>query len=69
VIDEARHASAWGVTFSEPKIDIDKLRAFKQSVVDKLTGGVGRWQAAQGEVLQGRATLTGPTRWSWPVRR
>src|SRR6187399_1659560 len=42
VIDEARHASAWGVTFQEPKVDVDKLRAFKQSVVDKLTGGVGQ---------------------------
>src|SRR5262250_2210992 len=30
VIDEAHHASAWGVTFAEPKIDVDKLRAFKQ---------------------------------------
>src|ERR1700693_2043432 len=41
VIDEARHASAWGVSFGEPMLDLDKLRAFKQSVVDKLTGGVG----------------------------
>jgi dihydrolipoamide dehydrogenase len=24
VIDESRHASAWGVTFAEPKIDVDK---------------------------------------------
>src|SRR3954463_7164253 len=40
VIDEARHASAWGVSFTEPKIDVDKLRGFKQGVVDKLTGGV-----------------------------
>ena len=42
VIDEARHASAWGVTFSKPRIDLDALRAFKQGVVDKLTGGVGQ---------------------------
>ena len=27
--NEARHATAWGVTFGEPKIDLDKLRAFK----------------------------------------
>jgi dihydrolipoamide dehydrogenase len=61
VMDEARHASAWGVTFSEPKIDIEKLRAFKQSVVDKLTGGVGQVaKLRKVKYVQGRATLTGP---------
>ena len=42
VIDEARHADAWGVSFGEPKIDVDKLRAFKDGVVEKLTSGVGQ---------------------------
>ena len=61
VIDEARHASAWGVTFGEPTIDIDKLRSFKQGVVDKLTGGVGQVaKLRKVKFLQGRATLTGP---------
>jgi dihydrolipoamide dehydrogenase len=62
VIDEAKHASAQGVTFGEPKIDIDKLRAFKQGVVDKLTGGVGQVaKMRKVKFYQGRATLTGPT--------
>jgi dihydrolipoamide dehydrogenase len=61
VIDEARHASAWGVSFGEPKLDIDKLRSFKQSVVDKLTGGVGQVaKMRKVKFIQGRATLTGP---------
>jgi dihydrolipoamide dehydrogenase len=61
VIDEARHASAWGVTFGEPKVDIDKLRSFKQGVVDKLTGGVGQVaRLRKVKFHQGRATLTGP---------
>src|SRR6476619_6087613 len=61
VIDEARHASAWGVTFTEPKIDLDKLRAFKQAVVDKLTSGVGQvGRMRKVKYIQGRATLTGP---------
>jgi dihydrolipoamide dehydrogenase len=61
VIDEARHASGWGVTFGEPKIDIDKLRAFKQRVVDKLTSGVGQvGRMRKVKFIQGRATLTGP---------
>jgi dihydrolipoamide dehydrogenase len=62
VIDESRHASAWGVTFAEPKIDLDKLRAFKQAVVDKLTSGVGQvGRMRKVKFIQGRATLTGPT--------
>jgi dihydrolipoamide dehydrogenase len=61
VIDEARHAAAWGVTFAEPKVDVDKLRAFKQGVVDKLTSGVGQvGRLRKVKFLQGRATLTGP---------
>src|ERR671926_1772238 len=61
VIDESRHASAWGVTFDEPRIDVDKLRAFKQGVVDKLTGGVGQvGRMRKVKFIQGRATLTGP---------
>jgi dihydrolipoamide dehydrogenase len=61
VIDESRHAGAWGVTFAEPKIDVDKLRAFKQGVVDKLTSGVGQvGKMRKVKFIQGRATLTGP---------
>jgi dihydrolipoamide dehydrogenase len=42
VIDEAHHAEAWGVSFGAPKIDVDKVRAFKDKVVSQLTGGVGQ---------------------------
>jgi dihydrolipoamide dehydrogenase len=62
VIDEAKHAGNWGVSFTEPSIDVDKLRAYKQSVVDKLTAGVGSIaRLRKVKFLQGRATLTGPT--------
>ena len=62
VIDEARHANAWGVTFAEPAIDVDRLRAFKQGVVNKLTSGVGSVaRLRKVTFVQGRATLTGPT--------
>ena len=61
VIDEAKHAGNWGVTYSEPKVDIDKLRGFKQGVVDKLTAGVGSIaKMRKVTFVQGRATLTGP---------
>ena len=42
VLNEARHAEAWGVTFGAPKIDVDRLRAFKTKVVNQLTGGLGQ---------------------------
>ena len=67
VIEEARHASAWGVSFGEPTLDIDKLRSFKQNVVDKLTGGVGQVaRMRKVKFIQGRATLTGPTSMTRP---
>jgi len=40
VIDEAAHATDYGVTFGEPKLDLDKLRAYKDKVVKQLTGGL-----------------------------
>ena len=41
LITEAEEAKKWGVEFSKPKIDLDKLRAWKDGVVSKLTGGLG----------------------------
>src|ERR1044071_1627784 len=42
VINESREAAHWGVEFAAPKIDVDKLRQWKTSVVEKLTGGLGQ---------------------------
>ena len=40
IIDEAAHASSFGVSFGEPKTDIKKLRDWKNGVIRKLSGGV-----------------------------
>jgi dihydrolipoamide dehydrogenase len=40
VIDETAHMSDHGVTFAKPEIDIDKLRAYKDKVIKKMTGGL-----------------------------
>jgi len=40
VIDEAAHAADYGVSFGVAKIDLDKLRAYKDKVVKQLTGGL-----------------------------
>src|SRR3989344_5559163 len=41
VLTETKEAKSWGVEFSEPKIDINKMRSWKENVVSRLTGGVG----------------------------
>ena len=41
VMEEATHLSQAGISFGKPSIDLDALRAHKQKVVDKLTGGLG----------------------------
>ncbi len=42
VKEQAREAAEWGLTYGEPEIDLDKLRAFKDGVVSQLTGGIGQ---------------------------
>ncbi len=42
VLDESKHAVDWGIEFSAPKIDINKLRDYKNRVVEKLTSGTGQ---------------------------
>jgi dihydrolipoamide dehydrogenase len=41
VIDAARALGEHGISYGEPKVDLGKLRAFKDKVVGKLTGGLG----------------------------
>ncbi len=40
LITHAAEAETLGVSFGKPRIDVDKVRAWKQSVVDKLCGGI-----------------------------
>ncbi len=54
VMDETRHFADLGVTFAEPTIDLDKLRAHKDKVIGKLTGGLaGMAKARKVQVVQG----------------
>ena len=56
LIDESRHAKNWGVEYAEPKIDLPKLRGWKESVVKKLTGGLGQLAKQRSvQYVQGRA--------------
>ena len=40
VMDEVKTMAKHGITYGEPKIEIDQLRAYKDSVIAKLTGGL-----------------------------
>ncbi len=62
LINEAKHAANWGVEFAEPKIDVAKLRAFKESVVNKLTGGLGiMCKQRKVTYIQGEASFVNST--------
>jgi len=41
LIEESEQAKNWGIEFAAPKIDLSRLRSWKESVVKKLTGGLG----------------------------
>jgi dihydrolipoamide dehydrogenase len=61
VIAEAQDVAAHGVAFGDPEIDLDAVRAFKDDVVTKLTGGLdGLAKRRKVDVVRGEATFTGP---------
>src|SRR5256885_15779472 len=58
LIDESRQAKAWGVEFGEPRIDLAKLRDFKNRVVNRLTSGTGQLvKHRKVKYLQGLASV------------
>jgi dihydrolipoamide dehydrogenase len=58
VLTESREASHFGIQFQPPQIDINRLRAWKQEVVSKMTGGLGQLSRQRKvEYIQGRASL------------
>jgi dihydrolipoamide dehydrogenase len=62
LLDESKHAAAWGVEFAAPTINLDKLREFKDNVVKRLTSGTGQLvKHRKVRYIQGLAELLGPT--------
>ena len=58
LIDESRHAKNWGIEYADPKIDLARLRSWKEGVVKKLTGGLGILSKQRKvEYIQGRAAF------------
>src|SRR3989449_5145478 len=61
VMDAARDLAGHGVTFGQPKLDLAKLRAFKDKVVGKLTGGLASMaKMRKVTLLQGVGLFTDP---------
>jgi dihydrolipoamide dehydrogenase len=56
LIDSVRHGEAMGLSFGDPRIDLDRLRAYTARVVSGLSTGVAGLLRRRGvEVVRGRA--------------
>src|SRR5579864_8462057 len=62
LIEESHQAANWGIEFNAPKIDLARLRSFKEGVVKKLTGGLGVLSKQRKvHYIQGRAAFENST--------
>ena len=62
LIEESEQAKNWGIDFAAPKIDLARLRSWKEGVVKKLTGGLGILSKQRKvHYLQGRAGFENST--------
>jgi dihydrolipoamide dehydrogenase len=61
VIDETKGMAKHGVSFAAPQVDIDQLRAYKDKVITKMTGGLaGMAKARKVQTVQGVGQFVGP---------
>jgi len=62
LVEESHHAKDWGIEFAAPKIDLARLRSWKEGVVKKLTGGLGILSKQRKvKYVQGRAAFENST--------
>jgi dihydrolipoamide dehydrogenase len=62
VITEAEEMSHFGVKMSNPEIDIDTLRGWKEGIIKKLTGGLsGLAKARKVQIVEGKGAFSSPT--------
>jgi dihydrolipoamide dehydrogenase len=58
LLEESHQAKDWGIEFAAPKIDVARLRSWKEAVVKKLTGGLGVLSKQRKvKYVQGRAAF------------
>ncbi|HME37140.1 MAG TPA: dihydrolipoyl dehydrogenase [Candidatus Sulfotelmatobacter sp.] len=62
LIEESQQAKDWGIDFAAPKVDLPRLRSWKEGVVKKLTGGLGVLSKQRKvHYVQGRAAFENST--------
>jgi dihydrolipoamide dehydrogenase len=62
LIEESQQAKNWGIDFPPAKIDLVRLRTWKEGVVKRLTGGLGILSKQRHvEYIQGRAAFENST--------
>ncbi|HYU46929.1 MAG TPA: dihydrolipoyl dehydrogenase [Terriglobales bacterium] len=62
LLEEAEQAKNWGIEFAKPKVDLSKLRGWKESVVKRLTGGLGQLCKQRSvQFVQGKAAFVNGT--------
>lgn len=62
ILNTAEDAKAIGIDFGKPEIDAEKLRAWKDQIVRKLTSGLGQLSKQRNiEYLQGKARFLSDT--------
>jgi len=62
LLEESHQAKDWGIDFAAPKIDLARLRSWKENVVKKLTGGLGILSKQRKvHYVQGRAAFENST--------
>ena len=58
LLHESEEAKNWGIEFAKPKINLDRLREWKNEVVNKMTGGLGQLSKARKiNYIQGTASF------------
>jgi dihydrolipoamide dehydrogenase len=61
IMDEVGHLPDHGISFGPPKVDLGKLRGFKDGVIKKLTGGLaGMAKARKVDVVRGVGAFLDP---------
>lgn len=61
ILEESKHAADAGVFFEAPRIDLDKMRDYKDGVIGKLRGGIRALAKARGvKIIEGFASFASP---------
>ena len=58
LLNETKEAAHWGIKFAEPEIDVDRIREWKNEVINHMTGGLAQLiKQRKINFIQGTATF------------